>query len=228
MINNKITIFGQPDSTNIFIQIVDEHDLKLMKSEAEAIQEYTKKTDWCLVAVPVSSWNEDLTPWKAEPVIGKLGFGNGAAQTLYEMQQNVIPSLNLESTTGENRYYLCGYSLAGLFALWAAYQTDMFSGIVAASPSVWYPNWINYSKTHYIKANAVYLSLGDREEKTKNPVMSTVGSAIRELHGVLVADGINSCLEWNPGNHFVNSDKRTAKGIAWMLNDIKEEKPITE
>ncbi len=30
---------------------------------------------------------------------------------------------------------------------------------------------------------------------------------------------INTILEWNPGNHFVDSEKRTAKGFAWVLNN---------
>ena len=72
-----------------------------------------------------------------------------------------------------------GYSLAGLFSLWAAYQTDVFSGIAAASPSVWFPGFIEYMKEHEIKSETVYLSLGDREEKTRNSVMSQVGNCIR-------------------------------------------------
>ena len=108
-----------------------------------------------------------------------------------------------------------------MFALWAGFQTNSFAGIVAASPSVWYPDWIDYARAHRIQSPAVYLSLGDREEKTKNPVMATVGNAIREMHEILKTSCASSCLEWNPGNHFADSDRRLAKGIAWMLNKGK-------
>ena len=60
-------------------------------------------------------------------------------------------------------YYIGGYSLAGLFALWTAYQTDIFKG-VAASPSVWFPGFAEYMKKNEIKTDTVYLSLGDGEE----------------------------------------------------------------
>ena len=41
MLNKNITIFGDAASDRIFIQMVDEHDLKLMESEIAAIKEYT-------------------------------------------------------------------------------------------------------------------------------------------------------------------------------------------
>ena len=64
----------------------------------------------------------------------------------------------------------------------------------------------------------VYLSLGDREEKTRNPVMATVGDRIRALAALLSARGVDCALEWNPGNHFRDADLRTARAFAWVLN----------
>ena len=113
---------------------------------------------------------------------------------------------------------LGGYSLAGLFVLWAGYQTDRFEGISAASPSVWYPQWVDYISEKRPLAKSVYLSLGDKEEKTRTPVMAQVGNAIRKQHELLLKQKGNTILEWNAGNHFVDSDKRTAKGFAWVMN----------
>ena len=62
--------------------------------------------------------------------------------------------------------------MAGLFSLWAAYQTDAFAGVAAASPSIWFPDFLQYMKEHDIRTESVYLSLGDREEKTRNLVMA--------------------------------------------------------
>ena len=108
--------------------------------------------------------------------------------------------------------------MAGLFALWASYQTEKFEGIVAASPSVWFPKWIEYATDNKPFAKSIYLSLGDKEEKTKNPVMAQVGNAIRKLNELLAEQIGNTILEWNPGNHFIDSEKRTAKGFAWVMN----------
>jgi hypothetical protein len=113
-----------------------------------------------------------------------------------------------------------GYSLAGLFALWAAIRTDVFSSVAAASPSVWFPGWMEYVKENPIQAKAVFLSLGDREERAKNPLMATVGDCIREQYALLQADH-SVTLEWNPGNHFQDSEKRTARAFCWIAEQEK-------
>ena len=51
---------------------------------------------------------------------------------------------NTQAITQVNvKLYLGGYSLAGFFSLWAAYQTDRFAGVAAVSPSVWFPGWMD-------------------------------------------------------------------------------------
>ena len=201
--------YGNPEAPTVLIQMVDDHDSGLMESEIAGIRSLTDR-DFCLLAVPVASWNRDLSPWEAPPVFGKEGFGDGAARTLEE----VLAFCGDRDKT----YILGGYSLAGLFALWAACRTGVFSAIAAASPSVWFPGFIDYLKAHEMKASRVYLSLGDREERTRNPVMASVGDRIRETAGLLQASGVQTVLEWNPGNHFVDSDRRMAKAFAWAMD----------
>lgn len=108
--------------------------------------------------------DHDLSPWKSPAVFGKDGFGDGAE----DMLQFILRQCADRSKT----YYAGGYSMAGLFSLWAAYQTDAFAGVAAASPSIWFPDFLQYMKEHDIRTESVYLSLGDREEKTRNPVMA--------------------------------------------------------
>ena len=111
--------------------------------------------------------------------------------------------------------------MAGLFSLWTAYQTDVFAGIAAVSPSVWFPGFIDYMREHEIKSKIVYLSLGDREEKTRNQVMAQVGNCIRSGYEWLKECGVDCTLEWNSGNHYRELDMRTAKAFAWILNHEK-------
>ena len=68
---------------------------------------------------------------------------------------------------------LGGYSLAGLFALWAATQTNALYGVAAASPSVWFPGWQNTKRRTLSKRSAFTSALGDREEHTKNQTMAS-------------------------------------------------------
>ena len=84
--------------------------------------------------------------------------------------------------------------------------------------TIWFPGFIKFARDDNIKVNKVYLSLGNKEEKTKNKIMATVGDNIREYYDMLREDSTNNViLEWNDGNHFVDSDLRTAKGFAWIM-----------
>ena len=80
----------------------------------------------------------------------------------------------------------------------------------------------DFMKTYGIRCGAVYLSLGDKEEKARNPVMAAVGDRIREAHEILTAQGVRCALEWNPGNHFRDAAQRTAKAFAWLMNEKQE------
>ena len=205
---------GNETSDNVFIQMVDDHDLEVMDGEVETLRELSGGDDWRLIAVKVDDWNKDLTPWKAAPVFGKECFGDGAPETLNFLLDNVIPEVSGEG----KKLYVAGYSLAGLFALWAAYETNVFTGVVAASPSVWFPGWIDYAGSHEFKASKAYLSLGDKEAKTRNQTMAKVSENILQQNEILEKAGIDCIFEWNPGNHFRDADKRTAKGMAWILD----------
>ena len=201
--------YGNPDASIVLIQPVGDHDLSEIENEVTQIQKMTS-LDFQMIAVKVDDWNKDLSPWKAPAVFGKEDFGDGADRLL----ENILELCSDPNAT----YYLGGYSLAGLFSLWASYQTDRFTGIAAASPSVWFPGFLAYMKEHENRSRAIYLSLGDREEKTKNAVMATVGERIKEAYIWLQQRGIPCTLEWNPGNHFRNPEIRTAKAFAWVMN----------
>ena len=166
----------------------------------------------------MGSWNHDLSPWPAPPVFGKEGFGDGAEQTLQFLEENALPDPARGAAQSPKRVFIGGYSLAGLFALWAGYQTDRFDGIAAASPSIWFPDFTKYMRENRMNAEAVYLSLGDREERTRNPLMSQVGNAVRSAEAILRESGKDCILEWNKGNHFKDPDLRTAKAFAWLMN----------
>ena len=209
----------------LLIQPVDDHDIEVLDNEVAEIQRLAGGKGFTLAAFKVDDWNADLSPWEAPPVFGSEGFAGGAETTLKYVTDQLIPELTVDKdgltdSKSVPLIYIGGYSLAGFFALWAAYQTDLFKGVAAASPSVWFPGWIGYAESNPIKTDKVYLSLGDKEEKTRNPVMRTVGDNIRKQFELLQAHkACEKCtLEMNQGNHFKEPDIRTAKGFAWLLN----------
>ena len=204
-----VTLYADDAPQILFIQPVDTHDTELLDAEIEAMRNCA--LPFALAAFAVKDWNRELSPWAAPPVFGKLPFGGMAEETLSFVLACLLPELRVQ-LGADMKVCVGGYSLAGLFALWAATETNAFSGVAAASPSVWFPGWMDYVKANPIQAKAVYLSLGDKEERAKNPVMATVGDCIREQYALLQADH-SVTLEWNPGNHFQDSEKRTARAF---------------
>ena len=199
---------GDPDAMTVLVQPVSDNDVSYIDSEYMTIREMTG-VEFCLIAAKVGDWNNDLSPWQAPAVYGSEDFKGRAEDTLDAI-------LNLIGDSPK-RYIIGGYSLAALFSLWASYQSDKFTGVAAASPSVWFPGFLEYMRDNSIQTQKVYLTLGDKEEKTKNPVMSTVGCRIRECHDIINREGRLCTLEWNKGNHFTEPGIRTAKAFAWVM-----------
>jgi len=166
----------------------------------------------------------DLSPWDAPPVFGREAFGHGAADTLDWLRSRLMPEVRAKYAIAPDApVILGGYSLAGLFSLWSAAQVDDFAAVAAVSPSVWFPGWADYADAHPVLARAAYLSLGDREEKSRNPVLASVGDAIRREDARLSERGVRHTLQWNVGNHFQDAEKRCADGFAWCMAQRKAE-----
>ena len=216
----KCILYLNEDTEYILIQPVDENDISVLDNEVKHIEENTDR-NFSLVAFKIEDGNSELTPWEMPLLRGKGNFGDGATRTLEFIKNDLILALSECINTGNNgiKYILGGYSLAGLFSLWSGYQTDIFEGIAAVSPSVWYKKWIEYVEAEKPLSEKIYLSLGDTEEKTKHQILSKIGDNIRKQHEILENSGnVKTVLEWNEGNHFKNPDIRTAKGFLWVMN----------
>ena len=176
--------------------------------------------DFCLVAVSELKWDHDMTPWYMGPISKHdTPCTGGADDYLKLLLDEIMPEAEALLPGAPAWRGLAGYSLAGLFALWASTQTDLFYGVAAASPSVWFPGWMEFEQQHPIQAQHIYLSLGDKEEHTKNTVMAAVGDGIRALHSRLTERGADCTLEWNSGGHFKDADLRTAKAFRWAMEE---------
>ena len=216
--NRSCRIYGEPHAEHLLLQMTGEHELQGIGHEVTVIAQ--SSWNFLFAAVPVESWNDTLSPWEAPAVWGKQGFGGNAMDTLRFLTEQVIPTLKQQLRLPENiKIILGGYSLAGLFALWASTQTDLFYGVAAASPSVWFPGWMEFEQRHPIQAQRIYLSLGDREERTRNATLAVVGDNIRTLHSRLTERGADCTLEWNSGGHFKDADLRTAKALQWVIEE---------
>ena len=83
----------------------------------------------CLVNVGVDLWEENFSPWCAPRVFAKgPNFGDGAQKTLDTLINQVIPWAESELTDPPAYRMLVGYSLAGLFSLWAGVSQQVALG----------------------------------------------------------------------------------------------------
>lgn len=211
-------VFADDTPEVLLVEAMDERDLDFLDREIEALKAGTE-SHFVLATLIIEDWNHELSPWPADPVFGKEAFGDGAPETLRLIEDELIPAMEEKfPSLKDGERILGGYSLAALFALWCAYESDSFSGIAAASPSVWFPGWIDFTKSRTPRARRIYLSLGDKEYKSRNRTMATVEDRIREYSLILSGtEGLASTLEWNQGNHFVDTDLRTAKAFLWNI-----------
>ena len=168
--------------------------------------------------------DRDFTPWPAPTLQGGRPFANGsvlggAPAFLRWVEGELLPALAARFALNPAQNSILGYSLGGLFALWAVCQSEAFSQCACLSGSLWYPGWVNFLKEHAPKPpQRVYLSLGKKEEKSGPAVMRAVGDATRQSAGLLAQSlgSENTVLEWNPGGHFAPALPRWEKALAWL------------
>ncbi len=180
---------------------------------------------FCLAVVSDINWEDEMSPWECPPLYkNEAPFLGGAEAYLEKLTKKILPGKILPAISEEpgfspERIVIAGYSLAGLFAIYSLYKTDVFTSAVSASGSMWFPDFMEYTKTNAFcrKPEKVYFSLGDKEAKTRNPHLRTVEEKTGELFERYRELGIDTVFEMNPGNHFKEADLRLAKGIAWVL-----------
>ena len=155
-----------------------------------------------LVTISGLHWNQELSPWPVETVVSKDDrFTGGAPELLPLLTGDIVPQVERLLDAPPTCRCLAGYSLAGLFAVWTAYQTDLFTRILAAP------------------LQGVYLSVGEQESTARNAVLQTVGESTQAVAALMAERGILSKFELNPGNHFKNPPLRVVKGIKWLLEN---------
>lgn len=176
--------------------------------------------NFALTAIGNLNWNHDLSPWPT-PTIGnnKYGFG-GADEYIKKLTNEIIPEIRAKLGFEPEFTAIAGYSLAGLFALYAAYRTDIFSRIASVSGSLWFPGFTEFAETNNFARtpDLIYLSLGEAEAKTRDKNLAPVRKNTEKLAEIYKSRSIPTIFELNPGNHFTETILRTAKGIKSLLD----------
>lgn len=170
-----------------------------------------------VVRVPVRNWNDSLTPWPAPGLRpDEPAFGGHADETLTELMGAVIPEVECAHGLAPARRAICGYSLGGLFSLYAfAREGSAFAACACLSGSVWYEGWVNYLRRICPDGaeRYTYFSIGKKECRAGAPIMRTVQDDLEACAAVLHERGCAVDLVVGPGNHMQHHTERLAAGL---------------
>ncbi len=197
--------------------------LNTVQGEGEAVWNACQSLHsppFSLAALSGLNWDHDMSPWVIPPIsTSDQPCTGGADAYLTLLIERIMPAV--EQALGGRPVFsaLAGYSLAGLFALYAAYRTDAFSRLASASGSFWFPGFAEFAEEQPMKVRPekLYFSLGDRESHTKNPFLTPVEERTRRLYDWYRAKGIDTVYVQESGGHFQEPVLRMARGIHWIL-----------
>lgn len=206
----------EPDAPVIYLNTYsDEGQQVFQATQAAGCSPFT------LAAISSLDWNHDMAPWD-NPAVFKKGkpFTGGAEAYLRMLLGEILPRTEKDLIGVPVWRGIAGYSLAGLFALYAICQTETFSRVGSISGSLWFPGLKQYILTRKPKRppDCVYFSLGDKESKTRNPILRSVQRNTEEICDFYRSLGVSAMFQINPGNHYDHGVERTAAGIAWLLS----------
>lgn len=173
------------------------------------------------ITVPKTKWNDIMAPWRTPghyPAF--LRCSGGAPAYLKTLIETILPQA--EAAIGSVGWRaVAGYSLAGLFALYALCESsEIFSRACLVSGSFWYPDLKDWFFDHLpaVLPQSIYFSTSLAEFHSKNRFFAPLKDTVQMIEGWFEQQGIPAVLVVNPGNHFQQPLERTADGLLWILD----------
>lgn len=182
-------------------------------------------SDVAVVRVPVRDWGASLTPWPApSPWRGQPDFGGRADETLAELAE-ALPRIEAKRGLSPARRAVCGYSLAGLFSLYAFVRTDLFRACGCVSGSVWYEGWVPWlqGRDLDLEGRFAHLSVGSREKNARQPILRGVEDDMAACASILRGYGCEVECTVGPGTHFQHEQERIAAAVASIGRHLSAE-----
>ncbi len=172
----------------------------------DGLKGLSEKHGFSIVVIEDVNWNDDLTPWPAVGVFKKAKpFGGKAAAFLERLTHEIIPESERDLGIEDAERTLLGVSLSGLFAVWAAFNTDAFANIISLSGSLWYDGFVEWMKeqTPSPQLKKICMLLGEKEKNAKEKRMATVEERTLAASDILKAKSqATVTCELVEGTHF--------------------------
>ena len=167
-------------------------------------------------------WNRDLSPWPAKAVFpGEDDFAGRADDLLAELTGCILPLAEQALPSPPQYRALAGYSLAGLFCVYAAFRTAAFTRIASVSGSMWYDGFLSFAGQTPLAApvERAWFSVGAKEKRTRNPRMASVEDNTRAMERLFRSRGAGTRFTLHPGNHFADTEARMAEALAFLAGE---------
>ncbi len=196
-------------------------------------KEFTKGLEpFLLVVNEAENWNASYTPWPAEPLFGGEALEGRADEWLGFLTQVLKPYMDEHYRTKADPGHtaIMGYSLGGLASLYAIYRCSCFGLAASLSGSLWYDGFTDFMKENRPKRGEIrlYLSLGRKEGKSRNPRLRRVAGATTEAVEILSGQLTQPPrFVWNEGGHFDGVKERWQEAFRYLFGR-EEEKTLHE
>lgn len=168
--------------------------LNTVENEGTLVREALRGApDHTLVTIGGLDWECDMAPWDIPPIAQNATPCIGGADAhLRLLTQEIVPAAE-KNLLGQPLWRgIAGYSLAGLFAIYALYRTDSFSRAASMSGSLWFPGFRDYALSRPLcrRPERLYFSLGNKEDKTRNPYLKPCGRTPRRWKPSIALKGL--------------------------------------
>ncbi len=169
-----------------------------------------------VVTIPVAGWGARLTPWPAPALYrGEEDYAGQAAQTLEWLVAEALPAAEAKAGLSPRARAIAGYSLAGLFSLYAFVHDSRFAAVGCLSGSLWYDGWTEHLEglAFPVAGRYAFFSLGTKERRGPQPRLKQVQVRTETCVRLLRQRGVRVDLTMNPGGHLSHIDERIRAGL---------------
>ena len=178
------------------------------------------QSGWTVVLITLVGWERDLTPWPAKAVFrDQPDFSGGARKFLRLMEEKIFPAV--EEDLQPAARIIAGYSLAGLFSVFAALEARLFDAAASVSGSIWYPGFADYVNQMDASPRMAYFSVGDRERMGRNAAFHSIEEDTKRVAKILNGRGTRTVFETNRGGHFDDLEGRMLRALEWIRDQFE-------
>ena len=197
---------------------------KMKEADMTWLEELVQKIPINIVAISGMKWNDDLTPWKVPALnLKEEEFKGKARDFLSSLLSDLFVNTEQSLRLNHPKRHIIGISLSGLFALWASTATKKFTSVASISGSLWFDGFVVWFKEQDLLADRYFLSLGNKEVKSKNERLSCIGACTEAILQIIQDKNKEVTFVTDEGNHFDFFRERLEKAIEMCANSTQSQ-----